>query len=141
VAPSPPFWKSADSATPYFSIRPVIRRIANSIRLRGRIHEYILLTAPVRRNRYGITKWGVCLNTAILFGALILVRACGRGIPCSGVTRFKEHFLFLEKVFVAQYEYPFEGLCKRAPCVLAERSSQSMMYMWTSLCFCRSCLE
>jgi hypothetical protein len=27
--------------------------------------------APVRRNRYGITKWGVSLNTGILFRALL----------------------------------------------------------------------
>ncbi len=55
---------------PYISIRAVIRRIIKSIRLRGRIYEDILLTALVRRNRYGITKWGVSLNTGILFGAL-----------------------------------------------------------------------
>jgi hypothetical protein len=56
---------------PYDGIRPVIRRIIKSIRLRRRIYKGILLTALVRRNRYGITKWGVSLNIGILFGALV----------------------------------------------------------------------
>ncbi len=58
-----------------------------SIRLRGRIHEDILLTALVRRNRYGITRWGVSLNTGILFGALI---AMNRQPACKRAQRLRE---------------------------------------------------
>ncbi len=50
----------------------MIRRIIKSVRLRGHIHKDILLTPPLRRNRYGIKKWGISLNTGILFGALSL---------------------------------------------------------------------
>ncbi len=59
----------------YNSIRPVIRRIIKAIRIRGRTFINILLTAPVLKNRYGITKRGVLKNTGILLGTLGVARA------------------------------------------------------------------
>jgi hypothetical protein len=51
----------------------VIRRVIKAIRIQGRIFINILLTAPVLKNRYGITKRGVLKNTAILLGTLVVV--------------------------------------------------------------------
>jgi hypothetical protein len=51
----------------------VICRITKSIRLQGRIFINILLTAPVLRNRCGITKRGVLKNTGILLGTLLKI--------------------------------------------------------------------
>ncbi len=48
----------------------MICRITKLIRLRGRISRNILLTAPVLKNLYGITKRGVLNNTVILLEIL-----------------------------------------------------------------------
>ncbi len=44
--------------------------IIKSIRIRCRIFKDIILTALVSKNQYGITKWGVSLNTGILLRPL-----------------------------------------------------------------------
>jgi hypothetical protein len=50
-----------------FSIRAVICRIRKVVRIRRHIQKGYTDTELALKKRYGITKWGVSLNTGILF--------------------------------------------------------------------------